>query len=206
VALTPTDVLALAAAESITLDARGDLVIYTPPRRASPELRSAVRENKAAVLALLADGGRSPPNGNGHHSYEGEREKEEDAPTPEKKTRRTTSDTFRAPNLLRRKLLHVDSGLGDAELRVYLFLVGQTLGFGKESDSVSHGQIRDGIRQRNGEVWCTGTGLATRTIINALRSLVERKLITCSKHNDPQFGTVANTYALILEDLPEGPP
>jgi hypothetical protein len=203
--LTPSEILALAAAESVAMEARGDLVLLTPPRRASPELRQALKEEKSAVLALLSEGGRSPPNGNGHHCYDSDREKDEDAPTPEKKARRTRRDTFLAPNLLRRKLLHVESGLGDAELRVYLFLVGQTLGFGKESDSVSHGQIRDGIRQRNGEVWCTGTGLATRTIIKALQSLAERKLITCSKHNDPQFGNVANTYVLILEDLPEGP-
>ena len=204
--LTPSEVLALAAAESIAVEARGTLVILTPPRQASPELRAALRENRASVLALLTEGGRSPPNGNGHLAYDSEREKDEDAPTPEKKTRRTSRGMFRAPNLLRRELLHVDSGLGDAELRVYLFLVGQTLGFGKESDSVSHGQIRDGIRQRNGEVWCTGTGLATRTIINALRSLVERKLITCSKHNDPQLGNVANIYALVLEDSPPEAP
>jgi hypothetical protein len=197
--------MALAAAESIMLEARGDLIIVTPSRRASPELRAALKDQKGEVLALLTDGGRSPPNGNGHHSEDVEREKDEDAPTPEKPTRRTRLDTFRAPNLLRRKLLHVETGLGDAELRVYLFLVGQTLGFGKESDSVSLAQIRDGIRQRNGEVWSTGTGLAERTIINATRSLVKRKLISCTANNDPKHGHVANTYALILDVSPEAP-
>jgi len=200
--LTPSEILALAAAESITIEARGNLVVLTPPRRASPELRQALKEQKPAVLALLAAGARSPPNGNGQHLEDVEHEKDEDAPTA--KTRRKR-DTFTAPNVLRRELLHVDSGLGDAELRVYVFLVGQTMGWGKDADCVSLSQIRQGIRRRNGEVWSTGTGLAKRTIINALNSLVERELITCSKHNDPKRGHVANTYALILEDAPEAP-
>lgn len=203
--MTPSEILALAATESITLEAHGRLVVLTPPRRASPALREALREQKAEVLALLTDGGRSPPNGNGHHSYETESETDEDAPTPEKKNRRTRRNTFAAPDLLGRSLINVGSGLGDAELRVYVFLVFQTMGWGKESDCVSYAQIRDGIRRRNGEVWCTGTGLAERTIINAVRSLVKRKLITCTANNDPKHGHVANIYALILEHTPEAP-
>lgn len=202
--LTPSEVLALAAAESITVEARGDLVMLTPPRRASPALREALRQQKPAVLALLADGGRSPPNGNGDHSYDTESETEEDAPTPERPSRRRRN-TFTAPNVLRRFLLHTESGLGNAELRVYLFLVGQTMGWGKETDSISYAQIREGIRRRNGEVWCTGTGLAERTVIRAVQALVDRKLITCSKHNDSIHGDVANIYTLILDDIPEAP-
>jgi len=203
--LKATEIVALAAAEGIELSRRGTLVILTPPRRASPALREAVQAHKAEVYALLGDGGRSPPNGNGHHSEDVEHEKDEDAPTPEKTNRRTRRNTFAAPNLLGRSLIHVGSGLGDAELRVYVFLVFQTMGWGKDCDRVSHAQIRDGIRRRNGEVWSTGTGLATRTIINALHSLVERKLISCTPNNDPKFGHVANTYALILDDASEAP-
>jgi hypothetical protein len=202
--LKATEVIALAAAEEIELSRRGTLVVLTPPRRASPALREAVQAHKAEIYALLADGGRSPPSGNGRHSEDVEHEKDEDARTPEK-TRRTRRHTFAAPDLLGRSLLHVGSGLGDAELRVYLFLVFQTMGWGKDCDRVSHAQIRDGIRRRNGEVWSTGTGLATRTIINALHSLVERKLISCTSNNDPKYGHVANTYALILEASPEAP-
>jgi len=202
--LTPSEILAMAAAESITIEARGNLVVLTPPRRASPELRQALQKQKPAVLALLAAGARSPPIGNGHRFEDVEHEKDNDVPTPEK-TRRTRRNTFAAPDLLRRYLLHMDSGLGDAELRVYVFLVGQTMGWGKETDGVSIAQIRDGIRRRNGEVWSTGTGQNTRTIKRAIRSLVERKLITCTTNSVPRHGNVANTYALILDDSPEAP-
>lgn len=205
VILTATEIIALAAAEGIELSRRGTLVVLTPPRQASHALREVVKEHKATLYAFLAESGRSPPNGNGHAPPETNiGEKEEDDPNTEKPSRRRRN-TFSAPNLLRDSLIHMESGLGDAELRVYIFLAGQTVGYGKEADSISHGQIRDGIRRRNGEIIRTGTGLATRTIVRALHSLVERKLITCTPNSDPKYGHVANTYALILEDAPEAP-
>ena len=201
--MTPSEILALAAAESITIEARGSLVILTPPRAASPELRAALKEQKAAVLALLADGARSPPNGNGHYQPQADAtEKEEDDPSTETPIRRRRNTLTLYARALR-ILLHRGSGLGEAELRVYLFILGQTAAWGKLSDSISYAQMRDGIRRRNGEVWSTGTGLATRTIINAVHSLAERKLITCTPNSDPKYGHVANIYTLILEGLPE---
>jgi predicted RNA-binding protein with EMAP domain len=107
---------------------------------------------------------------------------------------------------VRRELLHKRTGLGDAELRVYLFLVGQTMGWGDDTDDISLSQISRGIRRKSGEVWCTGTGLSARAIITAVRNLTARGLITVTNNLDVKKGKVANTYALCLKETPPDDP
>lgn len=114
----------------------------------------------------------------------------------------TGKDLFRVLRLVRSDLLHKESGLGDAELRVYLFIVAQTMGCKKSEDAISLSQFRKGITKKNGEVWSRGTGLSTRAIIDAVRRLVDRDLIYCTPRTN-EHGHSANIYALRLEVTPE---
>src|SRR6266511_3050769 len=57
--MTVVELVEHAQAQGITLEAAGDRLRVTPAARLSPELRAALREHKAEVLALLT--GPRPP-------------------------------------------------------------------------------------------------------------------------------------------------
>ena len=59
--------------------------------------------------------------------------------------------------------------LSDAELRVLLYIIRHTLGWKKDSDSISLTQLTEGLQKRDGTWQDYGCGLTRRGVINAIR-------------------------------------
>jgi Bacteriophage replication protein O len=68
------------------------------------------------------------------------------------------------------------------ELKVLLYIIRRTYGFGKSADAISLSQFREGISTRDGKVLDKGCGIKhNRTILVALRSLEEHGYIISIK-------------------------
>ena len=67
--------------------------------------------------------------------------------------------------------------LTGGELKVWLFGYRQTKGFQKNRDTLSSGQIRSGIKKKNGERLNSGTGLSRRAVFQALQGLEGNGLV-----------------------------
>ena len=67
--------------------------------------------------------------------------------------------------------------LGEAELKVYLYIAHRTVDFNKEWDAVSIPQIMNGVRNRAGKMLDVGTGLSERAARAAIQSLRKLKLL-----------------------------
>jgi hypothetical protein len=86
--------------------------------------------------------------------------------------------------------------LSGAELKVLLYICRRTFGFKKESDSISLSQIAHGIITRAGRVLDGGTGLSKRHVINALKVLEKKNIITVTRTVDEAGLKSTNTYSL----------
>lgn len=95
--------------------------------------------------------------------------------------------------------------LTGAELKVVLYIVRRTFGFKKEADAISLDQLCHGIVRRDGRRLDLGTGLKRPTVLEALRSLRAKNLITAVQILDPATGSRPTVYALKLQrgDAPE---
>jgi hypothetical protein len=71
--------------------------------------------------------------------------------------------------------------LSGSELKVLLYIVRRTLGFGKVSDAISFTQFERGITTSEGKVLDKGCGLHRETISLALRTLEEKGCIKSQK-------------------------
>src|SRR6266516_5042669 len=69
------------------------------------------------------------------------------------------------------------SHLSGAELKVLLYIIRRTFGFKKDSDNISLNQMLHGITTKEGEVLDRGTGLSKKTLLETIKSLVEKNLI-----------------------------
>ena len=69
-------------------------------------------------------------------------------------------------------------GLTEAELKVLLFIVRQTLGYSRDSVTLTYAQIAYGCYGSDGQVLDRGTGLCPKTIGRAVRLLREKSYIT----------------------------
>jgi phage replication O-like protein O len=88
------------------------------------------------------------------------------------------------------------SHLSGGELKVLLYICRRTFGFRKDSDSISLAQIAHGITTKAGRVLDQGTGLSKRHVINALKALEKRNIITVSRTVDETGLHEVNTYSL----------
>jgi hypothetical protein len=86
--------------------------------------------------------------------------------------------------------------LSGAELKVLLYICRRTFGFKKASDSISLSQIAHGIITRAGRVLDGGTGLSKRHVINALKVLEKKNVITVTRTVDEAGLNSVNTYSL----------
>ena len=86
--------------------------------------------------------------------------------------------------------------LSGAELKVLLYICRRTFGFKKASDSISLSQIAHGIITRAGRVLDGGTGLSKRHVINALKVLEKKNIITVTRTVDEAGLKSTNTYSL----------
>lgn len=98
--------------------------------------------------------------------------------------------------------------LTGAELKVVLYIVRRTFGFKKDVDAISLNQLCHGIVRRDGRRLDLGTGLKRPTVLEALRSLRAKNLITAVQILDSATGSRPTVYALKLHhgDAPEDSP
>ena len=86
--------------------------------------------------------------------------------------------------------------LSGGELKVLLYICRRTFGFRKDSDRISLTQIAHGITTKAGRVLDQGTGLSKRHVINALKALEKRNIITVTRKVDETGLNEVNTYSL----------
>jgi hypothetical protein len=91
--------------------------------------------------------------------------------------------------------------LGNAELRVLLYIIRRTFGFKKERDSISLSQMVEGIVRKDGTRLDSGTGLKKAAVCKALSSLERQGIIYRTKQFDFAGGAVATSYQLHMKGV-----
>jgi hypothetical protein len=90
--------------------------------------------------------------------------------------------------------LMVDLSL--AEIRLVLYISRRTFGFKKRADAISLSQMEEGIRKKDGTVLDRGTGLSRRSILPALKSLIEKGIVVREERKNAEQGCQASVYSL----------
>jgi hypothetical protein len=91
----------------------------------------------------------------------------------------------------------------DPELRVMLYLIRRTLGFGKLADVITEDQLLRGVRRRDGVVLDEGCGLSRKHLYLAIAGLKDKGLITVTRRVSPTRGSIAPIYSLVFSgDVP----
>jgi len=93
--------------------------------------------------------------------------------------------------------------LSDAELRVLLYIIRHTLGWKKDSDSISLRQLTDGMQKRDGTWQDFGCGLTRRGVINAIKGTKATKGTKTTKARKAILGL--EVKGLICVTRVEGP-
>lgn len=89
-----------------------------------------------------------------------------------------------------------------AELKILIYLFRRTLGFRKQSDSISISQISDGIKTDDGRLVDRGTGLSKKPILRALRALEQKGMISRERVSDANQGNKPTKYTLRFKEDP----
>ncbi len=92
--------------------------------------------------------------------------------------------------------------LGEAELRVALYIIRRTFGFKKDSDTISLRQMVEGITTKDGRVLDRGTGLKKSAVANALNGLERKGIIVTRRNRSAERGNEPTTYALHIKGHP----
>lgn len=87
--------------------------------------------------------------------------------------------------------------LGEAELKILLYIVRRTLGFYKRSDQVSLSQFQSGIKDLD-----SGTGLGKSAVSAALKSLEGHGLIERTRQESEASGHLPTAYSVLWDPLP----
>src|SRR5262245_18082574 len=90
--------------------------------------------------------------------------------------------------------------LSGAELKVLLYIIRRTFGFKKESDNISLHQLLHGITTAEGTVLDRGTGLSKKTLLETIKSLLEKNLILTERRRSKEKGDEPTTYRLNMID------
>lgn len=94
--------------------------------------------------------------------------------------------------------------LSEAEIRVYLYQLYRTLGFGKQTDSISNQQFIEGIQHKDGTQHDRGCGLKSkRAVVNATQKLHQRGLVTRTRQRKAMRGDCPNKYTVEIESQAE---
>jgi hypothetical protein len=86
--------------------------------------------------------------------------------------------------------------LTEAELRVLLYVVRRTFGFGKSADAISLKQLTEGITARDGRILDYGTGMSRKGVIAGIKGLLEKGVINVHKRLDDRGENQVNVYTL----------
>ena len=93
--------------------------------------------------------------------------------------------------------------LSGSELKVLLYIIRRTFGFKKDSDNISLNQLLNGITTKEGIVLDRGTGLTKKTLLEAIKSLVEKNLIITERRRSKEKGDEPTTYRLNIISEPK---
>ena len=86
--------------------------------------------------------------------------------------------------------------LSGSELKVLLYIIRRTFGFKKDSDNISLNQLLNGITTKERIVLDRGTGLTKKTLLEAIKNLVEKNLILTERRRSKEKGDEPTTYRL----------
>jgi hypothetical protein len=94
----------------------------------------------------------------------------------------------------------VMANLTGAEFKVLAYIVRRTLGFKKESDTISLEQICSGVRLPDGMPLDAGTGLSKKTAIAALKGLEDKGVIIARKRMSREKGNLPTAFAVRFKE------
>lgn len=86
--------------------------------------------------------------------------------------------------------------LSEAELRVLLYIVRRTFGFGKNADAISLKQLTQGIVARDGRILDHGTGMSRKAVIKGCEGLAQKGIISIERRKRPDGNNHVNIYKL----------
>lgn len=86
--------------------------------------------------------------------------------------------------------------LSEAELRVLLYIVRRTFGFGKHADAISLKQLTEGITARDGRILDHGTGMSRKGVIGGIKGLLGKGIINVHRRLDERGENQINVYTL----------
>src|SRR5215213_7769335 len=87
--------------------------------------------------------------------------------------------------------------LSGAELKVLLYIIRRTFGFKRDADTISLSQMLGGIVTHDGRVLDRGAGIKDKkTLLAAIKSLDERKIILTQRQQSAARGNEPTTYSL----------
>jgi hypothetical protein len=86
--------------------------------------------------------------------------------------------------------------LKESELRVLLYIVRRTFGFGKNADAISLSQMTDGITTRDGRIIDHGTGMSKRAVIQGVKGLATKGIIEVDRKKASRGHNAVNVYRL----------
>ncbi len=86
--------------------------------------------------------------------------------------------------------------LGEAELKVLLYICRRTFGFKKGSDRISKSQLENGITKKDGTKLDRGTGLSRRSIRLGVAGLLKKNILIKKRHASTRKGHEATEFAL----------
>jgi hypothetical protein len=90
--------------------------------------------------------------------------------------------------------------LSDAELRVLLYIIRRTFGFGKSADAISLSQLTDGITTREGRVLDQGTGMSRKAVVAGVKGLQAKGVIHVQRSTEEKGDFGINVYSLRFKD------
>jgi phage replication O-like protein O len=96
--------------------------------------------------------------------------------------------------------------LSESELKVLLYVIRRTFGFGKEYDAISINQLAEGITTRDGRQLDRGTGLSRTSVKKATASLVEKGVLTVRKVRSEEGDYESNVFTLRLREVGQNVP
>lgn len=86
--------------------------------------------------------------------------------------------------------------LSGSELKVLLYIIRRTFGFKKDSDTISLGQMLNGITTRDGRTLDSGAGVSKPALLQALRGLQEKNVIIVERSMSEERGHEPTRYSL----------
>jgi hypothetical protein len=86
--------------------------------------------------------------------------------------------------------------LSGAELKLLLYIIRRTFGFKRGADAISLSQMLNGLRTPDGRVLDRGVGLSKKTLLLALRTLTERRIILAERRRSAERGNEPTIYQL----------